>query len=84
MTKTAKRLKNWKKGKRFGQLTLQKFSHQDKSYTDWWECSCSCGQTTFVRAFHLIDGSSTSCGKHMYINLIGKRFGYLRVLKFCK
>jgi hypothetical protein len=47
-------------GQKFGRLTVQKFSHKNK--TNFWECLCECGKTSFVDTAHLLNGHSKSCG----------------------
>lgn len=55
-------------GRTFGRLTV---THQHtpalgetplKNRSARWECSCKCGNTTFVRAASLLNGHTTSCG----------------------
>lgn len=49
--------------KRFGILTVIKFSHTNKSYRSYWECKCDCGSSKVISRASLIrkDGSR-SCG----------------------
>lgn len=53
-------------GKRFGRLTVIKFSHSVKgngrTYHRFWECKCDCGNTCTVRQCGLTSGRSQSCG----------------------
>ena len=49
-------------GQVFGKLTVVKDSGVRKHRKVMWECSCSCGNLTQVRADSLTSGLSTSCG----------------------
>lgn len=54
-----------------------------------WECQCKCGNKVIVNTNHLNTGHTKSCGCYQKertseastINLVGKRFGLLTVLK---
>lgn len=48
-------------GKIFGRLTVISRS-KNIGNSVYWECKCKCGVTTTVRAEHLLDKSSRSCG----------------------
>lgn len=48
-------------GKRFGGLTVEKFSAIAKSGHAVWRCTCECGRTVFVATKHLGRGTK-SCG----------------------
>lgn len=48
--------------RKFGRLTVVKYSHQNKLYAKYWECKCNCGKKTIVRASALTEGTSRSCG----------------------
>lgn len=48
-------------GKRFGQLTVESFSHSDRQ--GWhWNCVCDCGNRKVARASKLRSGELQSCG----------------------
>lgn len=54
----------------------------------YWLCVCECGEETIVMAKNLKNGMTTSCGckmkensKNKLINLTGKKFGKLLVLR---
>lgn len=47
-------------GKRFGKLTVVKRDSSKKTTT--WLCRCDCGNETFVRRDHLLNGNTRSCG----------------------
>lgn len=82
------KLKNNLTGQKFGKLTVVKYSHSTKSGV-YYLCQCECGNTKTVRAGHLINGDTTSCGcakKDRVYNrindLTGKKFGKLTVLSY--
>ena len=62
-------------GKIFGQLTVV-----EKSNNGAWKCKCSCGNYKIVKTGHLNEGSVVSCGCKNKFNLIGQKFGRLKVL----
>lgn len=50
-------------GKRFGDLAVIKLSNKrGAGNTLLWECKCSCGNTTYVQGYSLINGHYKSCG----------------------
>lgn len=49
------------KGKRYGRLTVQKFLWLQRDGAVW-QCECSCGSVTTVRAGDLKSGNTKSCG----------------------
>lgn len=49
-------------GKRFGMLTVSKFSHSGKNWKAYWQCVCDCGSVKTIRATHLRQGVVSSCG----------------------
>jgi hypothetical protein len=55
-------------GKKFGRLTVLRFSHthvfNEQCSEAKWVCLCDCGTTTTVFGSHLRKGSTTSCGRH--------------------
>lgn len=79
-------------GKKFGYLTVIKrapnhITAGGNSVVQW-ECRCDCGKIKIVQACHLRDGHTQSCGvcglttgKHELVDLTGRKFGYLSVLK---
>jgi hypothetical protein len=48
------------RGRRFGRLTVVRFSHSDLSTR--WICRCDCGTIIVASANHLIPGQVKSCG----------------------
>lgn len=48
-------------GQRFGRLTVLKLAETRKQ-SRYWLCQCDCGNTTVVRAGHLLGGKIRSCG----------------------
>lgn len=53
-------------GQRFARLTVTSFAGYQKQADGYsvatWHCTCECGGTTTVRAVHLRQGHTTSCG----------------------
>lgn len=75
-------------GRIFGRLTVIKRMENKKGELTWL-CQCSCGNTSVVRAGHLKDGETISCGcfrresssQKSIINIIGNRYSMLRVVE---
>ena len=79
-------------GEQFGRLTVLEFAGYTKTKGTLWKCLCECGNTTIVFKGNLTNGSICSCGclrkeslskiaKGNSNNLIGKKFGRLKVLQ---
>ena len=50
-------------GQRFGRLLVQEYEPRTKKDGgSKWRCLCDCGQTAYVAAFNLANGSTNSCG----------------------
>lgn len=49
-------------GNRFGNWTVLRFSHRNKSRIPYWECKCDCGTLGFINQYSLTNGHSLSCG----------------------
>lgn len=49
------------RGKHFGELTVKNYFGKKGNHT-YWECLCSCGNTSIVRREALIKGQTISCG----------------------
>ncbi len=56
MTKAINRV-----GAQYGELTVVRKSHKDKTGMIWWECKCTCGKSKTIRANGLLGGTK-SCG----------------------
>lgn len=63
-------------GTRVGKLTLLTRLPGSK-----WKCKCDCGNQTVVKASHLKDGHTKSCGCLKSPDLTGRRFGMLTVIE---
>ena len=74
-------------GQKFGSLTVIKVSEEktntpnNKYHRIYWECVCDCGNTSIVSGTALRTGTVKSCGCANVIDLIGRRFGKLIVVK---
>jgi hypothetical protein len=76
-------------GKRFGNYTVLRFDKRNKSGIIYWLCQCECGTIKSVSGGGLKYGNSKSCGclnsnqigERSKIDLTGKRFGKLIVIK---
>jgi len=70
-------------GKRFGDLVVIRKISDESPLT--WECICECGNKVIVRGSDLKQKKTRSCGclkqKLYLIDLTGKRFGKLTVIK---
>ena len=74
-------------GLHIGRLTVLRNTGDKKNGKYVWECSCSCGQLTYVTSDRLISGNPKSCGclrremasKNQTKDLIGKQFDRLTV-----
>ena len=70
------------KGKKFGALTV--IEHLG-GRQNLWKCQCECGEIVPVGSFFLRYNRIKSCGcKHPnnFVDLTGKRYGKLTVLRF--
>lgn len=73
-------------GRRFGKLTVMGDSGQRKGSSVLWKCKCDCGGEILAIRNQLMSGNLTDCGcvpkepRPQVSNLIGQRFGRLRVL----
>ena len=47
---------------KFGHLTVLNETPVIKNKKTYWNCLCNCGNTKYIEASHLKDGSTTSCG----------------------
>lgn len=71
-------------GMKFGELTVIEYAESSKEGV-YWNCQCSCGNTTKVLGSRLVSGKTKSCGhlktesKHLNEN-IGKKFGRLTIV----
>ena len=71
-------------GKRFGNLTVQKYAGKWKGLHRW-HCKCDCGKETIVGQTALQSGKTKSCGclSHPPVqDILGKKFGDLIVTAY--
>ena len=76
-------------GQRFNRLTVIKRDMSKVGNIAYWICQCDCGNIISVRGDRLRGGNTQSCGclrkerisEQKLINLIGKKFGHLTVIK---
>lgn len=68
-------------GRQFGRLTVIHRDHDKQTRSVYWICVCECGNRISVRASHLSDGGTKSCGciSPNFKDLIGQRFARLFV-----
>lgn len=77
-------------GQRFGNLVVLEFTDRRSNKGIIWKCQCDCGATTYVSSCNLRSNHTKSCGCYrkkqisqtQCLNLIGKRFNRLTVLRF--
>lgn len=69
-------------GQRFSNLVVLKYLGIEKHKAQW-QCKCDCGNIAIVSSSNLIAGNTKSCGclKPKYVDLTGKKFGNLIVMK---
>lgn len=76
-------------GMRFGKLTVIQRAENNHRGNTMWLCKCDCGGEKIALGYDLTHGRTMSCGCFKYMkgkqspnkrDLIGKRFGRLRVL----
>lgn len=72
-------------GKRFGRLTVIRRQgykeYKDKRRVNW-ICQCDCGNVTEATTQDLKGGNKRSCGCLKRMDIIGKKFGMLTVVKY--
>ena len=71
-------------GQRVGYLTVERYMGSAKDGGALWECRCDCGKLVIRSRGKLKHGdekSSCGCGLGIMIDLTGKKFGWLEVLK---
>lgn len=49
-------------GQKYGELTVQSYSHKDAASRNYFTCICSCGKSKIIQQSNLLSGRSTSCG----------------------
>ncbi len=49
-------------GKRYGSLTIIKYSHKDEKRHHWWLCKCDCGKELLRRESRMFNKQNISCG----------------------
>lgn len=70
-------------GKKYGKLlVIDTFYRRNKQGSNklWCKCICDCGNSVNIRAQNMKDNSSHSCGKCRELELVGKKFGQLKVV----
>jgi hypothetical protein len=66
-------------GRVFGRLTVIEYLY-NKNGGAYWRCKCECGSIVDIKSSHLVSGNTKSCGCLRMLNIVGKRFGKLRVV----
>lgn len=73
-------------GQRFGKLLVTKALGSNKDQSRIWECKCDCGNTLTATTVSLTHGKNhCGCVKYIpktFVDLTGKTFGRLKVIKF--
>ena len=68
-------------GERFGRLVIVEMLYGRENRT-WCRCNCDCGRSDFLVMFTALkNGNTSSCGCIQSPNLVGKKFGYLTVMR---
>ena len=68
-------------GKNFGKLTAVRKTGERRNRCIVWYCVCECGGEKYATSSALLRGHVRSCGCLKCLNLEGKRFGRLTVLR---
>ena len=80
-------------GQVFGQLTVidqnktYRKENNIKGYHAYWNCLCSCGNTTIAKGTDLSGGKTTQCKQcagNQLIDETGNRYGYLTILNYLR
>jgi len=66
-------------GKTIGLLTVKGLKEHDGEML--WECECKCGNTVYLTSRQLHGNRPRSCGCRRSPNLVGKKFGRLKVVE---
>lgn len=69
------------KGRRFGWLKVLGESKYRRYGSRSWKCQCRCGLTKTYRTAEVQRHKSCGCRSHVGVNLVGRRFGWLKVLR---
>jgi len=70
-------------GKKFGRITIVERAYKNERGQYLWKCICSCGNKLMLVGSKLVNGHTKSCGclsGERYTDLLGKRFGKLKVI----
>jgi len=68
-------------GKKFGQLTVVSMAGKASNGTAIYMCVCDCGNETRTRKGRLVNGGTKSCGCSEIVELAGRTFGRLTVIR---
>ena len=78
-------------GQKFGLLTVVDYTNKNRHGSALWKCQCECGNICYATTEGLRVGDNVSCGcrnlgsekfaKRYRVNLTGKRYGKLTVIK---
>jgi hypothetical protein len=49
-------------GQKYGELTVESYSHKDSASKNYFICICSCGKSKSIQQSNLLSGRSSSCG----------------------
>lgn len=73
-------------GKKFGKLEVIEFVNMKRigkqGNASMWKCKCSCGGKIITHGSSLTRGHTTSCGCNKRLDLLGRKFGRLKVIDF--
>lgn len=68
-------------GRVFASLTVRTFARRNRHGHSIWLCGCVCGTTVEAPSHHLKSGAIVSCGCRRRLQLNGRTFGRLTVVK---
>lgn len=75
-------------GQKFGKLTAIKFAGRNKRNRPCWTLKCDCGRMITAVIYDILSGNTKTCGfstcKNRFVDLTGKSFAFLTVIKFVR
>ncbi len=68
-------------GRKFGSLTVIRYSETKKGNKRTWECICDCGNTAYYESYWLTGGRVLTCGCGKRTLFVGSTLGALTILE---
>ena len=70
-------------GQKYNRLTFLNFEKRFEGYT-YWKCKCDCGNEIITKAYHVVGGTTISCGCANWNDYTGQKFGKLTFIERVK